>query len=84
MTGTLALLTIGGMISGLKIDAENQTDLGFILALNTVLPCIAATFCFYVAGQHYTIQMKQMKIEKTEALEVAASHNLIMSKQNID
>lgn len=56
MTGTLALLVIGGMISGFNIDAlKNQRDLGYILALNTVLPCIAATFCFYRAGTHYAI-----------------------------
>jgi hypothetical protein len=84
MSGTMALVTVGSIISGLNIDVlTDQRALGYILALNTVLPCIAATFCFYMAGTHYVAQMTQKKIDKHEALEVAASNLIMMSKQNI-
>ena len=73
MSGTLALVLVGEMVKISGIDVNNQTAFGHILAFNTAVPCVFATICFYLAGSHYEAQKTQMKMEKEQALSVAAS-----------
>jgi hypothetical protein len=56
MSGTVALITVGELISSLGIDpttSSGHTNLGVLLAANTMIPSFFAALCFYRAGTYY-------------------------------
>lgn len=45
-------------------DDKDITTIGYILALNTCIPCLLAAICFYKAGTPYECFKVEIKVEK--------------------
>lgn len=54
ISGTVAAAVVGNLISHIVGDKEDPDNMeGKIIALNTMIPCLLAAICFYIAGFPY-------------------------------
>jgi len=80
MSQTLSTIVVGNLVKSYKLDdPANINQLGFVLMLNTSVPCFLATFCFYLSGSHYEKQKRAIEDEKEEASIAASDANLELS-----
>ena len=70
ISGMIGTLVVGEVIDGLEIT--EQRDIGYVIAINTGVPCIFAALMFYITSFHYERQMKAQNTEKEVALEKAS------------
>jgi len=75
MSGTFASIIVGTMIQDYD---SNITDLSYIMVLNTALPCLLASICFFKAGTPYSKQKTEMEAAKESALDKASEMGLEM------
>lgn len=77
MSQTFATLVMGALIGPLNLEApENIELLGIVLTLNTALPCLFASICFYMSGPHYERMKQGIEEEKSEAIDVATQNDI--------
>lgn len=68
--GTIGTLIIGVIIDDFHITSQSRK--GWLLAVNTALPCLCSSILFYVASHHYAKFRKNLE-EENEEVEVKAS-----------
>lgn len=83
ISGTVALVTLGEVITAANIPDDDQVSLGYVLACSTAIPCFLSSFCFYIAGTHYIEFKKALIQEKTAALVVAEEERIDMRSESI-
>ena len=76
--GTTAIFgTIGSLIIGIIIDDFNissQEKKGWLIAINTAIPCLFAAFFFYISSIHYAEYRATLVQEKAEAEDKASAY----------
>jgi hypothetical protein len=61
------------LITKFDLDDTKIDDLGYVITVNTAIPCLLAAFCFYKSAQPYAEQKISMSREKLCAIEAASS-----------
>lgn len=77
LSGTLASILVGAWIG--KVD-----NIGLLLMLNTAIPCLIATLCFYKSGKPYAKFLNEKYAEVEIAFSKASDYgNRRMSMQSV-
>jgi hypothetical protein len=53
ITSACAAVVLGQLITAFNLNQDTITELGYVLAFNTAVPCIIASFCFWKCGAPY-------------------------------
>lgn len=71
--GTIGSLVIGTIIDDFHIQSQEYK--GYLLAVNTALPCAIGAFFFWISSIHYEKFRRQIEDEKIEAQTKASNFN---------
>jgi hypothetical protein len=72
------------MITKLGLSVDKITELGYLLFLNTALPCLLAAICFYKSAEPYSILKLKIEEEKKEALDLAEKSRIELRSNSIE
>ena len=69
IAGTVAAAVVGAVAEQFDEQSQSYEDrLGDIMAINTVVPCLFATFFFWMAGRRYAEIRREQVAENEDAL----------------
>ena len=75
IASTIALIVAGWMLNwvaenaGEDDDALYQKRVGQIIVLNTGVPCLIASFCFFMSSSHYAEYKRKSQPQRNEESE---------------
>jgi hypothetical protein len=82
MSGTIASLVVGALID--SCGGHECEQLGVIMTLNTAVPCLIGSFCFFMAGKPYADSRCKLWMEKRIALVKADGMSVGLEVENPD
>lgn len=70
--GTVGTLVIGTIVEDFHI--QSQAKKGWLIALNTAVPCLISSILFYISSIHFLKFKQKVQEDKTEALAKASNY----------
>jgi hypothetical protein len=83
ISGTVASYLVGQLIQNFVPDNDTSNTLGVILAINTTVPCLLASFCFYMAGGHYVKFKEESLLEHDDVNKRTEDLQLDVARLNV-
>ena len=68
--GTIGTLVIGVLVQDFHIVSQEKK--GWLLTVNTAIPCLIAALFFYISSIHYAEFRRNLEVEKEEAQDKAS------------